>query len=58
MAEIEILTERTKVTKEVTHFANLFCDGKIVSTLEGGYNTKALAESAGFHVQALVEANG
>ena len=45
-----------RLTKVGVDFANMYCDGKIVSTLEGGYNLTALAESAGFHVDALLEA--
>jgi len=45
-----------KMTKIVVDFANKYCDGKIVSTLEGGYDLDALAESAGYHVNALIEA--
>ena len=45
-----------KITKEVVTFANNHCNGRIVSTLEGGYNLETLAESAGYHVEALLEA--
>ena len=31
--------------------------GKVVSVLEGGYDLKALADSANEHVNALVEFN-
>jgi len=44
------------MTKIVVDFATMYCDGKIVSTLEGGYNLEALAESATRHVDALLEA--
>ena len=44
------------ITKVIVDFADMYCEGKIVSTLEGGYNIKSLAESAGFHVSALLEA--
>lgn len=44
-----------RMTKMVVDFADMHCDGKIVSTLEGGYNLKVLAESAGRHVDALLE---
>ena len=44
------------LTKVAVDFANMYCDGKIISTLEGGYNLEALAESAGCHVDALLEA--
>ena len=45
-----------RMTKVVVKFADMYCGGKIVSTLEGGYNLDALAESAAFHVDALLEA--
>ena len=45
-----------RLTKEVVKFADMYCEGRIVSTLEGGYNLQALAESASFHVDALLEA--
>lgn len=47
-----------RLTKEVVNFADMYCDGRIVSTLEGGYELDALAESAAFHVDALLEAGG
>ena len=34
-----------------------FTNGKVVSILEGGYDLKALAESANYHVNALLEFN-
>lgn len=43
------------ITHEVVKFADAYCQGKVVSTLEGGYNLRALAESAGCHVDALNE---
>ncbi|MBT4483449.1 MAG: histone deacetylase [Candidatus Latescibacteria bacterium] len=45
-----------RMTEIAVEFANMYCDGKVVSTLEGGYNLDALAESAAFHVDALLEA--
>ncbi len=45
-----------RLTKEVVKFADMYCEGRIVSTLEGGYNLQVLAESASFHVDALLEA--
>jgi acetoin utilization deacetylase AcuC-like enzyme len=32
-----------------------FGEGRIVSTLEGGYNLSALARSVGAHVKALAQ---
>jgi len=34
--------------------ANYSCAGRVVSTLEGGYDLGALAESAAAHVRALM----
>jgi len=36
--------------------ARTCCHGRLVSSLEGGYNVEALAESVGAHVRALMEA--
>ncbi len=44
-----------RITREVVKFADDYCAGKVVSTLEGGYNLISLAESAGKHVDALIE---
>lgn len=44
------------VTEELMRVANLVCDGKIVSTLEGGYDLEALAESTAAHVRTLMTA--
>ncbi len=42
------------VTEQLAEVANQLCDGKVVSSLEGGYNLQALASSAVAHVAALV----
>lgn len=42
------------ITAELTKLAGQFSRGRIVSTLEGGYNLDALAKSAGAHVKALM----
>jgi acetoin utilization deacetylase AcuC-like enzyme len=44
------------VTEEVVTLANECCDGRIVSTLEGGYNLEALGRSVTEHVGALINA--
>ena len=46
------------ITKEIVAFANSHCGGRVVSTLEGGYNLNALSEAAARHVDALIEATG
>ena len=44
------------LTRELCAVAEEFCDGRIVSTLEGGYDLAALAESAAAHVDVLLRA--
>lgn len=41
------------LTEIVMSIANHYCNGKIVSILEGGYDLKALADSAALHVKTL-----
>ena len=42
-------------TRELCVFAAHACAGRVVSTLEGGYDLEALARSAAAHVRALME---
>lgn len=42
------------VTREIAAFADSWCEGRIVSTLEGGYHLGALARCAELHVRALI----
>jgi acetoin utilization deacetylase AcuC-like enzyme len=42
-------------TERLCRIADAVCDGRIVSTLEGGYDLDALAESAAAHVQVLMD---
>ena len=42
------------ITKELVALAKRHCGGRIVSTLEGGYDLSALAESSVAHVGALM----
>jgi acetoin utilization deacetylase AcuC-like enzyme len=44
------------ITAELADVAAGCCDGRVVSTLEGGYNLEALARSAAIHVKALMAA--
>ena len=46
-----------EITKRVLQTTKQFCNGKVVSILEGGYDLKALADSANEHVNALLEFN-
>lgn len=43
----------TTLTDAVLNVAKVYCDGKVVSILEGGYNPKILSESILFHLQSL-----
>ena len=44
-----------ELTKRTLEFSKLYCDGKVVSILEGGYDLLALQESTDMHVRALIE---
>ena len=44
------------VTKRICELAADLCDGKVVSTLEGGYDLDALADSVAAHVRELMAA--
>ena len=46
-----------EITKRALETTRKFCNGKVVSILEGGYDLNALAESANEHVNALIEFN-
>jgi len=46
------------VTHELLEVAETSCNGRVVSTLEGGYDLSALAASAGVHVKVMMEAAG
>ena len=46
-----------KVTKRTLEVSKSFCNGNVVSVLEGGYDLKALQESTKRHVDALIEFN-
>jgi len=45
------------LTKRTLNVAKLYCEGKVVSILEGGYDLNALRESTEMHVNALLEFN-
>ena len=44
-----------EITKRTLELSKLYCDGKVVSILEGGYDLLALEESTEMHVKALLE---
>ena len=57
LAHLNLVTEDyTWVTQELLAVAATACNGRVVSTLEGGYNLEALAESCAAHVRALMAA--
>ncbi|MGB0901866.1 histone deacetylase family protein [Halocynthiibacter sp.] len=43
------------ITREICQVAQKVCAGRVVSTLEGGYDLKALGEACAAHVQELME---
>ncbi len=43
------------ITSRLCDLADVHCDGRIVSTLEGGYDLAALASSTAAHVRVLME---
>ena len=57
LASLEFETEDYSwVTDQLVTLAAGLCGGRIVSTLEGGYDLNALAESVTAHVAALQKA--
>jgi acetoin utilization deacetylase AcuC-like enzyme len=46
-----------EITKRTLELSKLYCGGKVVSILEGGYDINALKESTVMHVNALLEFN-
>jgi acetoin utilization deacetylase AcuC-like enzyme len=57
LAELQWSTEDFRwLTRQLCALAADLCEGRIVSTLEGGYDLSALAESARAHVEELMEA--
>jgi acetoin utilization deacetylase AcuC-like enzyme len=50
--EAEDFSEMTRMLRDV---ANVHCDGRLVSCLEGGYDLQALAECVQAHLEELVQ---
>jgi len=46
-----------EITRRILEIAKNACNGKVVSTLEGGYDLNALKESTEHHINALLEFN-
>ena len=58
LAQLRLSTEDFyKITKRTLEYSKSFCNGKVVSILEGGYDLKALQNSTQRHVDALIEFN-
>ena len=58
LAQFKLKTEDYyEITKRILETSKKFCNGKIVSILEGGYDLEALKDSAKRHVDALLEFN-
>ena len=56
LSDIRLQTEDyTWITERLVDIARTHADGRVVSTLEGGYDLTALAASASAHVWALLE---
>ncbi len=57
LAQLNWTTEDFRwLTAELCSVAQELCQGRIVSTLEGGYDLNALAEAAKAHVEELIKA--
>lgn len=46
------------ITEQICDLADALCQGRIISTLEGGYDLAALAESTAAHVDVLIARGG
>jgi len=58
LAQIKLETEDFyNITKRILETSKKFCNGKVVSILEGGYDLQALQDSTKRHVDALIEFN-
>lgn len=56
LAEIKLTEEDYEwITTEIRKIAKLYCGGKLISVLEGGYNLEALMHSVPVHINALIE---
>ena len=56
LANIDLMTEDYEwITHRLCDIADEHADGRLISSLEGGYNLAALAESVAVHVKVLME---
>jgi acetoin utilization deacetylase AcuC-like enzyme len=58
LAQLQLTSEDFyELTKRTLELSKLYCNGKVVSILEGGYDLLALQKSTEMHVNALIEFN-
>ena len=58
LAQMRLSTEDYyTITKRTLEYSKSFCNGRVVSILEGGYDLRALQNSTQRHVDALLEFN-
>ena len=58
LAQLKLQTEDYyQITRRILSSSKNFCNGKVVSILEGGYDLQALQDSTKRHVDALIEFN-
>ena len=58
LAQFKLETEDFYIiTKRILETSEKYCNGKVISILEGGYDLQALKESTKRHVDALIEFN-
>ena len=58
LAQLRLTSEDFyKITKRTLEISKSFCNGNVISILEGGYDLKALQDSTQRHVDALIEFN-
>ena len=58
LASFKLVTEDFyNITKRILEITKKFCNGRVVSILEGGYDLQALQEDTRRHVDALIEFN-
>ena len=56
LAHINLESENyNEITKKIVEIANIHCQGRVISFLEGGYDLVALSESIKEHFFALTE---
>ena len=57
LAQLELVeADYAWITEQLCRLAGELCEGRVVSTLEGGYDLRALAASAATHVESLMAA--